>query len=539
MTARIAVVLACAALGVGCTAVTVPGPEAPTAGGSPKYGGVLTSTFRSDPYDWDPTTAGISIGNQHGWALAYEPLLSVQLGPSGDFNDITLAPGIAERWEVSPDARTYTFHLRRGVRFANLPPVNGRELTAADVQWSYEYASRTGQFKDAKLPAAKFVHFFEGLEAVETPSPYTVVVRFAAPFAPFLSNAAEFSNPIMPREVYDTEGGFKERLIGTGPFQLDATASQKGARWVFKKHDHYWQQGRPYLDEVRWLVLPDESTLAAAFATRQVDVRPSGPETANQAKQKYANAVVYDYVTPGGTMLYMNVRRPPLSDVRVRRAVSLALDRDEFARVMNDGKAGYAVAGAFTGYFSEAEMREMLRYDPEQAKRLLAEAGYGDGLALEHFYPGNAFGEAYLNGMQLLQAQLKKVGINLTLRSFDLADYLARTRGNTFDLTLRSLSTGIDVDSFLYGSFHPNSNRNYNGVNDPKLTAMIEAQRQEPDVAKRRELVRQAARYITEQAWGLFAHGAVSYQVWQTYVMGYRPNAARSIAPFTDTWLDK
>lgn len=526
-------------LAAGCGGAT---PSAPTGGGDstqPKSGGTLTSAFRSDPFDWDPTTAGISIGNQHGWSTSHESLLTVKLGPDVDFNETVLQPALAERWEISPDAKTYTFYLRKGAKFHDLPPVNGREITSADVKWSYEYASRTGAHKETKLGPAKFAQFFEDLQAIETPNPSTVVVKFGTPFSPFLSNAAEFSNPILPREVFDQDGSHKDKLIGAGPFYLDTNASQKGSRWVFKKHAGYWEPGRPYLDEIRWLVLPDEATLAAAFTTKQVDVRPSGPENAEQAKAKYAGAVVYDYVTPGGTMLYMNVRRAPLDDVRVRRAISLALDRDEFAKVMNDGKAGYAMAGAFTGYFTEAEMRDALKHDPEQAKRLLAEAGYGAGLNMEHFYPGNAFGEAYLNGMQVLQSQLKKVGINLTLRSFDLADYLSRTRGNTFDLTLRGLSTGIDVDSFLYGSFHPTSGRNYNGVNDPKLTQIIEAQRQETDIAKRRELIRQASRHITDNALALFAHGAVSYFVWQPYVKNFRPNAARTVAPFGATWLDK
>jgi len=528
-----------ALVAAGCAGAAPSAPPAGTASDQPKAGGTLTSAFRSDPFDWDPTTAGISIGNQHGWSTAHESLLSVKLGPDVDFNDTTLVPALAERWEISPDAKVYTFHLRKGAKFHDLAPVNGREVTSADVKWSYEYASRTGAHKDSKLGPAKFAQFFENLESIETPTPSTIVVKFGTSFSPFLSNAAEFSNPIMAKEVFDQDGSHKDKLIGAGPFYLDANASQKGSRWVFKKHPGYWDAPRPYLDEVRWLVLPDEATLAAAFTTKQVDVRPSGPESVAQAKAKYAGATVYDYVTPGGTMLYMNVRRAPLDDVRVRRALSLALDRDEFAKVMNDGKAGYAMAGAFTGYFTEAEMREVLKHDPEQAKKLLADAGYANGLNMEHFYPGNAFGEAYLNGMQVLQSQLKKVGINLTLRSFDLADYLSRTRGNTFDLTLRGLSTGIDVDSFLFGSFHPTSGRNYNGVNDARLTQLIEQQRQETDTAKRRELIRQASRHITDQALGLFAHGAVSYFAWQPYVKNFRPNAARSVAPFNATWLDK
>ncbi len=528
---------------VGCSAPSggggAAGGTAQPAADQPKKGGVLNLTVKSEPFDWDPTIAGISLGNQESWQTAYESLVTVQLGPGIDFNDIRLAPGIAEKWEISPDAQTYTFHVRKGVKFANLPPVNGRELTAADVKFSYEYSSRTGQFKDTKLPPGKFVQFFEGMDRIDTPDPSTVVVHFAKPFAPFLSNAAEFTNPIMPHEIYDQNGNFSKRIVGTGAFQLDEKATQTGTVFTFKKNENYWDTGKPYLDEVRRLVLPDESTVTAAFTTKQLDIREFNAETPEQAKTRYPTATIYPFIAPGGTILYMNERRLPLSDIRVRKAIALGINHEEFAKTLNGGQAGYAMAGVFAGYFTEDEMKQYIKYDPEQAKKLLAEAGYGNGLDMEHFFPGPAFGDVYTNGVQLFQAQMKKIGINVTLKSFDLAEYLSRTRGNTYDLTLRPLSTGIDVDSFLFGSFHPTSGRNYNGVDDAKLTALIDAQRQEPDPAKRRTILKQASVYITENALGLMAYGAVQWQAWQSYVQNYRPNAARQLVPVTAAWLNK
>jgi peptide/nickel transport system substrate-binding protein len=250
-------------------------------------------------------------------------------------------------------------------------------------------------------------------------------------------------------------------------------------------------------------------------------------------------AVVYSYVNAGATNLYMNVRRPPLNDVRVRRAISLAMDREEMARAINGGTGAYAMSGVFPGLFTEAEMKQLLPFNPEEAKKLLAEAGYGAGLEMDYFYPGRAFGEASIAEMQLLQAQLKKVGISLNLRSFDLNEYLSRTRGDTFQLTLRGSNPGLDIDAYLYGSFHPSSGRNYNGVDDPKLTAMIEAQRREADPAKRRAIQKQAAAYIAEMAWGLTSRASVNYQMWQPYVKDYRPNYSRYLLPATNTWLDK
>src|SRR5438270_11722960 len=111
----------------------------------------------------------------------------------------------------------------------------------------------------------------EALDSVTTPDPYTVVVRFREPFAPFINYAASERLPIVPHEIYDLDGHFKDRIAGTGAFQLDAAASQKGTRWVFRKNPNYWEPGRPYLDEVRWVVIRDTAAGFVAFQTRQVD----------------------------------------------------------------------------------------------------------------------------------------------------------------------------------------------------------------------------------------------------------------------------
>ena len=164
---------------------------APAPGeGKPKHGGVLNVRVNNDPFDWDLSYVGKSTPNGYGQVMGYNSLLGFEFGPDVKYEELILRPELAERWEVSPDAKAFTFYLRRGVKFANMPPVNGRELTSKDVKWSYEYWSRTGEFKDKKLPQGQLESFFEGLEAIETPDDYTVVVRFKEPFAPFLNYAA-------------------------------------------------------------------------------------------------------------------------------------------------------------------------------------------------------------------------------------------------------------------------------------------------------------------------------------------------------------
>ncbi len=145
-------------------AVLIAGCQAPPSGQPPeiKRGGTLNLAAPRDPYDWDITYAA-TAGGGDGLTLAYSQLLSYKVGEGIGYGDLVLGPQVAERWEVSPDAKVFTFHLRKGVTFQDLPPVNGRELTAADVKWSWEYGARSGEFKEKKLPASNNNYIFEGM----------------------------------------------------------------------------------------------------------------------------------------------------------------------------------------------------------------------------------------------------------------------------------------------------------------------------------------------------------------------------------------
>src|SRR5438093_1422905 len=131
-----------------------PAPQQPPAGGAakpnePRYGGVFNIAYE-DPFDWDLSYNGKSTPNQYGIAVATNGLTRFKSGPEVEFTDNVLLPDLAESWEVSPDAKTLTFHLRKGVKYQDLPPLNGREFTSADVKWTLEYRSRSGAFQ--KLP---------------------------------------------------------------------------------------------------------------------------------------------------------------------------------------------------------------------------------------------------------------------------------------------------------------------------------------------------------------------------------------------------
>jgi len=533
---------------VACSAPQPGGGSAPGAASTtPKPGGSLKVWVTADPTTWDGSD-GVSSVSDRWKARAYESVLAYKYGPDVKYPELILQPGLAEKWEISPDGKVYTFTVRKGVKFQNLPPVNGREITAEDLKFSWEYTSRTGEFKkladEKKLTPSLYTQLFEGMESIEAPNPTTLKVSFKDPFAPFLNYAAFAKNPVYAKEIFQKDGHFKDTLVGTGGFMLDKTSSQPGARWVLKKNPTYWQPGKPYLDEVAGFVLPDASTAFAAFKTGQLDMMGDsgytmGAEDAKRLRSENgANAVVYGAETPSPEHLYLNVRRAPFNNQLVRQAVSLAMNRDEWNKVFNDGEGGWALAGALPDTFTQAEVKQILKYDPEQAKKLVEQAGYPNGLDIE-FFGSTAYGSIYQQQAELLQSWMKKANIRMNLKFMEHATYLSQTRGNTFDLTFRNKAMAGDIDSYIFGVFHPSSPSNYGGVNDPELTKLVEQTRKEIDPKTRKEVIRSAVRVIAEKAWNLAFVYRTTFHAWRPAVKDYAPNWGTDGWPLNDVWLDR
>ena len=511
------------------------------AAGKPKSGGQINVRQTTDPFDFDPT--GKPTNNRSVMCYAYDSLLSFKYGPNVGFYDAVLQPGLAERWEA-PDGVTFTFHLRKGAQFANLPPVNGRAVTSADAKWSMEYISRTGQFKgDKKLFPALYAGSFTGLSDIQTPDDSTVVYKFSQPLAPFLSYSAAEWNPVLAHEVYDQDGNFSKRLVGTGPFQLDQASSQKGQHWVYKKNPTYYQEGQPYLDAVNELMIGDDATALAAFQTRQLDfitnftiASVGGPDV---VKKGAPDAVILEDLAKS-FLLIMGTDKPPLNDARVRKALNLSIDRDNLIKSMTGGKGQWALASAIPGYFTQHEIKQILKYDPNQAKQLLAQAGFPDGVEIEFMYPTHKYGQQLITEIQLLQSQVKQGNITLKLLPLQDADESKRQKSGDFQLDLypNSIKAG-DPDGPLFPVYYSKSGSNYGHVKDPQLDTMLEDQRREMDPAKRKQLVRKVVQYISETPWGIGLYDNPEHWAWHPYVNDFAPNFAQLTQHYTQSWLAK
>ncbi len=530
-----------AGVAVSALACSVPLSEAPakTSGAAtgPKHGGVLSYRADIDPIDWDPSTGSKTDQNMAG--RAWQSLIAFKAGPDVGWGDFILRPNLAESWEASPDAKRFTYHLRKGVTFASQAPVNGRELTAADVKYSYEYWAREGQFKGK--PEGTFSFFFEGMTGIDTPDPYTVIIRFADPFVPFLNYSASGFVPIVPHEIADRDGNFSSQVLGTGPFMFNQAASQKGTRWVWDRNPNYWEPGLPYLDQVRDVVISDDSSAYAAFQTGQLDMLSQGipVRDGEEILQKDPTAVGLLYLEATGREMYMNPKQTALGDVRVRQAINAGIDRDEFVKVATDGRGGWALAGALSTTYTQDEIKQMIPYTPDRAKQLLAQAGYPNGVDIQFEYPTDR-GRQEVTEAELLQSQLKKIGVNLTLKPMPYAEFSTQKKAKQHSMSIITRSYAGDIDYGLYRIFYPTSKNNYDAIDDPRLSQLLDAQRQEPDPAKREQIVREAVRYINvEIAAGRALYFPAFYMIWKSYVKNFGPQKGQAAHYLTETWMDK
>ena len=402
-------------------------------------------------------------------------------------------PGLAESWEVSPDGTAITFHLRQGVTWHD-----GAPFTAADVRFSALEAWK-------KLHARGRVTF-AALEDVETPDPFTAVFRLRTPAPVILSalNAAE--SQVLPKHLY--EGGDilknprNNAPVGTGPFVFKEW--KKGQYIVLERNPHYWEAGRPYLDRIIVRIIPDAASRAAALETGEIQYAPftAIPLSDVPRLRKDANLAIETkgYAFQSHVFLLdFNLKNPPLDDVRVRRAIAHAIDRKGLIDTVWYGLGNPAISpipSQLTRFHNPATPH--YPYDPAAAEKLLDEAGYprkanGVRLTIAHDYV--PFGEVYKDAGDYIRDNLKKVGIEFTLRGQDYSAWVKRVYSDyAFDTDSNTIAVMMDPEMglprLLLSTNHikgvPAANNS--GYSNPEADRIIRALQVEPDAAKRKAL---------------------------------------------------
>lgn len=444
----------------------------------PVHGGRLVRVLSTGPDSLDPAKA-VASETDRILANLYDGLL-------GADEQGRLVPRLAERYEVSADGLTYTFFLRRGVRFHN-----GREMTSDDVRFTFE------RLLD---PATRYKRAadWQAVQAVQTPDPYTVVVRLSRPYAPFLAALADPSASIVPREAVET---LATRPVGTGPFRFVEWVQESHVR--LRRFDGYWDAPRPYLDEVIFRFIPDPAAALAAFLAGDADVVDISPDRVAllQAPGARPSRVVSG---PANVVqiLALNQARSPWDQLPVRRAVAHAIDRRELISVISEGRAKPLYSGLTPENAYFVPLDDPYPHDPAEARRLLSEAGYPDGVRATLVVP--SVYEFHVQTAQLIQQQLARVGIRLEIQLVDWARWLAEVyAGEQYDATIIGFTGKLDPHPEL-SRYHSSYARNFVNFADPDYDRVIDEAVRTADPQQRRELYAEAQRILADRLAAIF-----------------------------------
>jgi len=530
----------------------------PTTGkvvSAPEYGGTMTFAVQREPPTTDPMFGG---GASRGVDGVAEKLGMVDWGIDRDVYDLTgaffyfpssaLKGRLAESWET-PDATTFIFKIRQGVHWHKKAPMNGRELTAQDIEYNFHRVWGLGSGFTAPHEIYTGALTRIPVESVTATDKYTVVIKLKQPQLGALDSILiDHGAFILPPEVIKQHGDVKEwrNLVGTGPFMLTDWVDGSSMTWT--KNPDYWgfdekfpQNRLPYFDGLSALIMKEPATIVAALRSGQVDyVGWIGVAemlyTAEKENIERTNPEITFYPwsirSENASAFNMSKETPFSKDIRVRRAMQMALDLETMNKTYFKGEARWKPRGvlgdAIVGYNTPFEewpeaVRKGYMYDPEGAKKLLDEAGYPpgpDGIRIkttEHLFEHADFDYA-----QLAAAYWKAIGVEVKIIRSEAATHGARLREQTYGAMIGWIS-GIDYLEPLspIGWGYSKGGFNPSGYNDPEFDRLYEAARDAATIEEQQRAVKAADMYFTKNHIYVWGPNAPKFNAVQPWVRGY------------------
>ena len=507
--------------------------------GKPEYGGTITITTW-EPRTWDPYRGLDGIHYMYlenltfiDWTLDREIYAF-----SGWFTPMDRYTGcIAESWEA-PDDSTIIFHIRPGIHWQDIPPVNGRELTAADVAWSFNRQWGCGDGFTEISPYIKQTAW-ECFQKIYATDKYTMVVEHTDPFTALEQILQPFHTHIQCRDMVEAKGDLIdwENAVGTGPWILDDYVT--AASITFRKNENYWgwderypENQLPYADGVKMLIIPDPTTAYSALRTGKIDlIGGVGWEQAEQFLE--TNPELQSRISYYGAYgLRPRIDKEPFTDIRVRKAMNLAIDRETMAETLYggyvEGKPVPQLGPDIGGYYTPFEewpkdLQEEYIYNPEKARQLLAEAGYPNGFKTNVVVGGGAS-----DPVLVFKEYLADIGIDMEVQVvegpvfFNYVNLMHKHDQMAWD---ECGYWGMDPDPglrlFMTGFF-----KNSQMISDPVFDEMMATKflDEEGNPRSQEEIIRRSKEcdmYILRQHWRVPSLPGFAFTMWQPWFKGY------------------
>jgi peptide/nickel transport system substrate-binding protein len=504
---------------------------------TPRAGGELIFLVPSEPPSYDAHKEG-TFGVVHPLAPHYNTLLRID---PADRTGTRIVPDLAESWTISSDGLTYTLRLRQGVRFHD-----GSVMTSRDAKASYDKIvfppKETSSYRKGQ---------YRTVEAIEAPDPQTIRFRLKWPEASFLMTLASPYSWIYKADTLARDVRWYEKnVMGTGPFVF--VEHVKGSHWIGKKNPSYWDKGKPYLDGYRALFVSSSSAQVAAIRGERAHIQfrsfsPSERDTLVSALGP--KITVQESPWDCSMLVAMNHERKPWDDKRVRRALTLALDRHEGAKnlsriaVVRD-VAGIQVPGT-PWATPPAELEKLAGYGRDikasraEARRLLKEAGIAEGFSF--VFRNRGIPQPYEPlGIWLID-QWKQIGLNVRQETIEASAYHPMLQRGDFDVAMDfqcsfSVEPDLDIDKFQSIGI---SDRNFSRYKDPVLDDLFVKQARALDPEERKRHLRAFEKRLLDDEvhyfWTLQNHRIIAHS---SKVRGWTVTPSHFLNQQLDTvWL--
>jgi peptide/nickel transport system substrate-binding protein len=542
---------------------------------APQYGGTIT--YAMVPRESTDTDTFGTIGHSAG-VMAGHALDRIGIGDwaihreaVGDFTvanfplDV-LTGNLAKSWEL-PDDTTLIFKIQEGVHFHDKAPVNGREMVADDIAYNYQRMLGIGRFAGKDRAAQNWGTLGLPIESVEASDKTTLVVKLSQPSPNALKQLFDCCHMyIYAPEIIEEDGNAEDwrKLVGTGAFQM--TDWTEGSSMTYEKNPNYWrhdekfpQNRLPYVDKIVAVFMGEEATKLAALRSGRIAYaghlgvsQIQSIETIVNLQKTNPDLQIWPFSFRSETSFAININHPPFGDIRVRQALQMALDLKTMNEAYFQGFGEWVPMGLIGPSWKKAnnpfetwpeEVKKTYSYDPEGAKKLLAEAGYPNGFktkletATTHPYYMN------LDYTQLAVDMWSKIGVDVEIDIIEWAAYAARVNTHTYEGMVHGLR-GLSWSPLFAIRIAAHSDHVWNmpGVQDPVYDAMVEAAENAGSTEELMELVKKADDYYIPQQWVTWGPMRPGFVFWQPWMVGYNGEivigGGRFSLYLSRVWLD-
>jgi peptide/nickel transport system substrate-binding protein len=527
----------------------------------PQYGGTVnigTANITLSALSWDP--ADWSWKSNQDYGLAREQLLagdlakSVRKGGKYLFHSEAHLPTDALRGELAQSWHfetplTLVVKLRTGVMFTARPGVmESRELDAEDVVYTFGVLKASPKM----IPT-----YFDHIREVEARDKHTVVFHFSVFNAEWAYRFGYgYFSSIIPREMAGVDPKRWQNVVGTGPFTLERYI--QGNAYIYRKNPLYWDTeridskdyGLPFVDKLQYRVIKDEATYLTALRTGQLDMLEAIRWIAvDHLKESTPELQWNRWLSTSGNFMVMRVDREPFGDIRVRRALNLAVNQEEIAKYYYGGHAelmAYPQHPGFGDYFEPLEdmpesVQELFTYNPEKARALLVEAGYPDGFEFD--VQVCTCSPDMMDLVPLLDSYFAKIGVRIKIQPMEYASFLSAMTTRTHTAGYLMSSGHVNPTTTLRKSFVTSQTWNPAMYSDPTFDQRIWDLHETRDEQQRIHMIRTLTREILDKAPYIWLPIQYNYTAWWPWVKNYggelRVGAVRAGPIYTRMWIDQ